>query len=278
MISALRWLIADTFRQSLWTGVFWLMLGASGLCMVFGLSVGFTSLGASEDRIRGVQFALAGPGAATAGLLLTLAFTAGFLPAFAEPSSALILLAKPTPRWLLFLGKFLGVQVLFAAQAAVFVLGTWTAIGLSTGYWPLAYLATLPLLVLNFAAFFSFSALLAVTTGNSVASAFGAIVFWLLCLMTNVGRHALIAFDLEHFSTLSRLASEGCYWLLPKPVDMLAVLHDALLRQPLADRFDDFGRVQAAGAFRPALSLAASVLFPVVMVILSAYELETADY
>ena len=36
---ALGWLVADTFRQSLWSGVFWLMLTATGLCVAFCLTV-----------------------------------------------------------------------------------------------------------------------------------------------------------------------------------------------------------------------------------------------
>jgi ABC-type transport system involved in multi-copper enzyme maturation permease subunit len=38
-IYAIRWLIKDTFRQALSTRIFWLMLGASGLCILFCLSV-----------------------------------------------------------------------------------------------------------------------------------------------------------------------------------------------------------------------------------------------
>src|SRR5580704_8787430 len=44
-----------------------------------------------------------------AGLLLALLWTAGFLPTFLEPAHASILLAKPTPRWQLLVGKFVGV-------------------------------------------------------------------------------------------------------------------------------------------------------------------------
>jgi ABC-type transport system involved in multi-copper enzyme maturation permease subunit len=143
-LAALRWLIADTFRQSLWSGVFWLMLGGTGVCVVFCAVAGFTRLGADEQHVRDLQFALAGWGANLVGLLLALTFTAGFLPSFADPSAALILLAKPVPRWLLFLGKFLGVLAFFAVQATLFMLATWVALGLSTGSWPAGYLLPSP--------------------------------------------------------------------------------------------------------------------------------------
>ena len=278
MIAAMRWLIADTFRQSLASGVFWLMLAANVVCILGSFVAGFTPLAADEAHVQHLEFALAGIGANTAGLLLALAFTAGVLPAFTDPNTALILLAKPLPRRLMFLGKFLGVLTLFTVHATIFVAGTWMALGLSTGAWPVAYLAALPVLVLNFATFFSFSALLAVMTRGTVTCILGSIVFWLLCLMMNVGRHALVAYDLEQFSTASRLLCEAGYWILPKPADSIALLHDLLNSEPLTNRFEDIGRADARGAFRPLLSLAASFGFAVVTTALAARELDTVDY
>jgi ABC-type transport system involved in multi-copper enzyme maturation permease subunit len=278
VIAAIRWLVADTFRQSRWSGVFWLMLSVSGLCILFALGVGFTKLGADEASVRSVQFLLTGLGANTIGILLALTFAAGFIPAFTDATSALILLAKPTPRWVMFAGKFLGVLTFFSMHAAIFVVGTWVAFGISTGFWPLPYLESLPVLILNFTAFYSFSALLAVMTRNMVACVIGSIAFWLLCAMMNVGRHALIAYDLEQFGAASRFLSEAGYWFFPKPLDTLAVLHDALISQPLAARFEDFGRVENGGSFRPLLSMATSLLFPMLVIPLAAYELETIVY
>src|SRR5262245_18297015 len=225
-LAVLRWLIADTFRQSFWSGVFWLMLGVTVVCTLFCLVAGFTKLGADEASARDLQFAMSGWGANIVGLLLALTFTSGFLPSFTDPTTALILLAKPVSRRLMFLGKFLGVLALFAVHATLFIVATWFALGISTGSWSAAYLATLPILLLNFAAFFSFSALLAVTTRNAVACVIGSLLFWLLSVMMNLGRHGLVAHDLESFSAASRFLSEVSYWLLPKPVDFIAVLHD----------------------------------------------------
>jgi hypothetical protein len=273
-----RWLIVDTFHQSLWSGVCALMLGVTGICTLFCFIAGFTRLGADAAHVRDLQFALAGWGANTAGILLALTFTAGFLPAFADPNSALILLAKPVRRWQMFLGKFAGVFAFFAAQATLFVGATWAALGVSTGTWSVAYFAVLPMMLLNFIAFYSFSALLAVTTRNAVACVIGSVLFWLLCVAMNFGRHALVAYDIEQFSRVSVVLSEAAYWMLPKPVDMLAVLHDCLNPQPLAERVEDFGKIQAKGAFHPAMSLAASLIFPLIVVAMSAYEIETIDY
>ncbi len=217
-------------------------------------------------------------GANTIGVLLALTFTSGFIPAFSDANSALILLAKPVPRWLIFSGKFLGVMAFFSLHASIFVVGTWCSFGLSTGYWPLSYLVSLPLLILNFGAFYSFSALLAVVTRNMVACVIGSVVFWLLCAMMNFGRHALIAYDLEQFGAASRFLSEASYWLFPKPIDLLAIFHDNLSPQPLAGQYNDFAKLQNIGAFKPTLSIATSMIFPIFIVPLAAYELKTTDY
>src|SRR5262249_27381781 len=93
-----------------------------------------------EDAVRFLQLLLAGAVAATAGILLILAWAAGFFPTFLDPSAAAVLLAKPVPRWSLLVGKYLGVLAFVGFQAAVFVTGTWLALGVKTGVWDAAYL------------------------------------------------------------------------------------------------------------------------------------------
>ena len=96
------------------------------------------------------------------GTLLALVLTAGFVPEFLQPGNATVLLSKPTPRWVLLLGKYLGVMTLLAFYVGVFVVGTWLALGLRTGFWVNSYLWGMPLLLLQVAAVYSFSAFLGV--------------------------------------------------------------------------------------------------------------------
>ena len=84
-----------------------------------------------------------------------------------------MLLAKPVPRWLLLAGKFVGVLAFVALQGSLFVGGTWLALGVRTGVWDAAYFLCVPLLLLHFAVFFSFSAMLAVATRSTVACVLG---------------------------------------------------------------------------------------------------------
>lgn len=277
-LAAIRWLIADTFRHSLWSGVFWLSAGVSAAAVVFCLSLGVAGWATTESAARDALFWLGGFGANTLGILLAIVFTSGFIPAFVDPNSAMILLAKPMPRWQMLAGRVLGVLLFFALQATIFVAATWLAAGLSTGFWPIDYLQVLPVLLLNFAAFFAFAVLIAVITRNMVATVIATVIFFGVCAMMNIGRHLLAAHDLEQFSALSRLFSEFCYWLFPKPADMIAVLYNAIEPQPLASQLSEFARVQEKGAFHPGLSLAASLLFPALTLAIAGYELEKAEY
>jgi hypothetical protein len=203
-----RWLVRDTFRQALASGVLWLMVGVTavtvGLCLTatfpaaeapggnLELAFGAWQVPLNEGRAHAVHVVdvhLAGWVADAAGLLLALLWTAGFLPSFLVGHAVTVLLAKPVPRWGLLAGKFLGVVAFVAAQAGAFLAATWLALGARTGVWDTAYFLCLPVL-LHFAVFFSLSALLAVATRSTVACVFGSVLFWVVCWATNFGRHA----------------------------------------------------------------------------------------
>src|SRR5205823_12590294 len=77
------------------------------------------------EAVRFIELLLAGGLADTAGVLLALIWTAGFLPSFLDPATTSVLLAKPVPRWLLLTGKFFGVLVFVAVQALLFIGLTW---------------------------------------------------------------------------------------------------------------------------------------------------------
>ena len=141
------------------------------------------------DAVHFLELLLAGGIAGTLGLLLTLVWTAGFVPTFLEPSAASVLLAKPVSRWQLLLGKYLGVLTFaLAFQVVLFVFLTWLALGLcAPSVWDMAYWWCVPLLLLEFAIFYSFSILLAVVTRSTVACVFGSVLFWLLAWGINYG-------------------------------------------------------------------------------------------
>ncbi len=259
----------------------------SGVIVVSGdlrLAFGAIRIPLARDPRGAVHFLellLAGGVADTLGLLLTLIWTAGFLPGFLEARSVAVLLAKPAPRWLLLVGKYVGVLAFVLASATIFVLGTWLAIGLRTGVWDAAYLYAIPLLVLHFAMFFSVSALLAVWTQSTVICVFGSIVFWGLAWSINFGRHALnVVTETVQGGTFSPalawLADAG-YWLLPKPADINLLLFNLLEADGSFARLFEIDKLQAQG-FSFAWSIATSLLFTLAVLAFSARQLQATDY
>jgi ABC-type transport system involved in multi-copper enzyme maturation permease subunit len=236
-----------------------------------------------EAEMHFLHVLLAKWAAGAAGTLLALIWTAGFLPEFLQPNAISVLLAKPIPRWSLLLGKYLGVIIFVAFQTIFFIGGTWLALGARTGIWLPAYLWSIPLLLLHFAVIYSFSAMLATYTRSTVTCVFGSIVAWLVCFATNYGRHALVG-----LSTLApgsaplpsrfRWIVETCYWILPKPADLVLILDHVLDADAHFSSMVELQAAQQMHAFHPVLSVLTSLLFTCAMMAVAARQLNTTDY
>jgi ABC-type transport system involved in multi-copper enzyme maturation permease subunit len=279
----------------------------SGVDIVSGeMSLGFglfrVELGRdAEDGVRFLQLLLAGGVADTAGILLALLWTAGFVPSFLEPSSASVLLAKPAPRGLLLAGKFVGVLAFVAFQATVFIGGTWAALAARTGVWHPLYLLCIPVLLTHFAVFFSFSALLGVLTRSTLLSMLGSLLFWFACWSVNFSHLTILAQQgqearsrpvaqlpeqTRQITSVVQLPEQarpwdslvaGVYWVLPKPADLNYIL------QELVQSSSYFARVPALAALRPdainpLATLATSVAFIAVVLAFAGRRLRLADY
>jgi hypothetical protein len=320
-------LVKDTFRQSMASGICWLLTGLSAICILGCLSVsvnGPQSLAAPGEtpnflprfdkeaqdahklQASGVsvadgtlslafgavqvavardvrttvhffQLILAAGVADTLGLLLTLVWTAGFLPGFLAPQAVAVLLAKPVPRWGLLAGKYIGVLAFVFAQALFFVGGTWLALALRTGVWDTAYLLSIPLLILQFAVFFGFSLLLAVCFRSTVVCVFGSIGFWGICWAMNFGRHAVMAAaavaGCGKFSTTAIHMANVGYWILPKPVDLGCLAFDALGAQSHFRPILDHGPGVSLG-----LSVLTSLLFTTYILVAAERQFAKMDY
>jgi ABC-type transport system involved in multi-copper enzyme maturation permease subunit len=232
VLYALRWLIHDTFRQALTSRVFWIMLGLSGLCILFCLGVSIE--GGADRDVNEFYHPKTGelikPGATSGhmsllfgvfrysfsrtaepevnflysifaswvggllGILTALVWTSGFVPESLQPSAASVLLAKPVPRWLFLAGKYLGVICFVALHVTIFFLGTWFALGIRTGYWQAEYLIGIPLTIFQFALVFSFTVLIATLFRSTMACVIGGVVFWFICYAINFGRHFAIVY------------------------------------------------------------------------------------
>jgi hypothetical protein len=327
----LGWLVRDTFRQSLASGIFWILLAVSllaiGVCASAGVSgparltppgengdflprgdkdakdpakmkqsgviavegdltLGFGAVRVpvvrdAHNAVHFLQLLLAGGVADTLGLLLTLVWTAGFLPGFLDARSVSVLLAKPAPRWALLAGKYLGVLSFVLFHAVLFVGGTWIALGCRTGIWDTSYLYCIPLLLLHFAVFFSVSLLLAVLTRSTVVCVFGSIVFWFMTWGLNYGRHAVATSSRlmpeGHFSSALAWLLDAGYWIMPKPADFSVLLFNALDAKDYFGPIFDLKTLQAHG-FSIWLSVLTSLAFTGYVLFASGRRFATTDY
>ncbi len=293
---AAGWLVRDTFRQALASGIFWFVLALSGAAAAFCLSVtpagdgsgdleaafGALRVSAGGDAtvaVRTLEVQLAAWVADAAGLVLALLWTAGFLPTFLDPAASSVLLAKPAPRWFLLGGKVLGALAFVGVQAVLFTGGTWLALGVRTGVWDPAYFWCVPVLLLHFAVFFSFSAMLAVATRSTVVCVFGSVLFWLLCWGMNLGRHAaLVVPELHGVSAFLSTTTEVGYWVLPKPLDFHLLLSDGIQPGGVFVRLVSTPRLVEHGAWFPVASVLTSLAAALVLLAAAAYDFASADY
>jgi ABC-2 family transporter protein len=257
-------------------------LDSPGGSVSFGFGLFSSPLGRDRrDAVRWLELILAGGVADTVGLFLVLIWTAGFLPTFLEPANVTVLLAKPIPRWSLVVGKFLGVLIFVALQAMLFVGGTWLAIGIATGIYDLPYLLTIPVVVLHFAIFYSFSVLLAVWTRSAVVCVLGSLLFWVMCWGINFSHHAMQAWkDRDPTAPTSGVVTAG-YWVFPKPGDMSIILFQMMKPPDLPAAsmpVPEFSAALERRRLHPEISVLTSLLFSLAILIIAARELHTQDY
>ena len=246
------------------------------------LAFGAMSVQVSRDRRGAVHFlelVLAGGIAGTLGLLLALVWTAGFVPSFLEPAGASVMLAKPVGRSQLLLGKYLGVLVFVAFQATLFVVLTWLALGLRTRVWDPAYFWCIPLLLLQFAIFYSFSVLVAVLARGTAACVLGAVLFWLLAWGINYAKVTVHeAPDPQAVSATTLVLADAAYWISPKPIDAGLILFNSLGAQRDFEKPAVFKLVESNPGFSWRMSVLSSLLITAALLALSIHEFKSIDY
>jgi ABC-type transport system involved in multi-copper enzyme maturation permease subunit len=248
------------------------------MTLAFG-AISFPVARERGDSVRFLELLLSGGVAGSFGLLLALVWTAGFLPTFLEANAASVLLAKPVGRWRLLVGKYIGVLTFVGFQVVLFVVLTWLALGLRTNVWDMTYWWCIALLLLQFAALYSFSVLLAVTTRSTVACVFGSLLFWLLAWGINYG--SVMTGGMEESQRLFPVAlglTKAAYWISPKPIDAGLILYNALDAHQDFEKPVVFKLLESEQTFSPALPLLSSLAIAVVLLALSAYEFNTKDY
>ena len=143
----------------------------------------------------------------------------------------------------------------------------------------MAYWWSVPLLLIQFAIFYSFSVLLAVVTRSTVACVFGCILFWLLAWGINYGSIMARHMPQSQYLPSSTVAlAQASYWITPKPIDAGLILFNALNAKEHFEKPSVFKLVESGQEFSPQLSILSSLVMTGALLALSTHEFRTADY
>jgi len=157
--------------------------GGFRLSILFGAwkwDLGNTSV---ADVVFSIQNTLAGLIAGWIGILVAIISTAAFIPNMIQKGTVDLLLARPMPRWRLFLYKYCGGLIFVTITAGYLIVGSWFVMAVRSGIWSPGYLAAWPLLVFFFAALYSVSSLIGLLTRSSIAAILLSAVTWLILSM-----------------------------------------------------------------------------------------------
>jgi ABC-type transport system involved in multi-copper enzyme maturation permease subunit len=231
-----------------------------------------------NQAVRDYLFLIAFGIADVLGVLITLVATAGFMPTFLDPAAATVLVSKPISRSMLFLGRCCGIIVFVAFHVGIFVAATAMGVKLATGLAHSAFWLAWPILMLQFFAFFGFSALIAVATRSTVAAMLGGIFFWVVSWGISFGRDFLAGQHVEGTSPELGRTVEWAYFILPKPTDFSLMMHNALGIRPEGLANLGLRTVQDQGLYSPLTAVLTALTAGVVLLGLAVYEFEHQDY
>lgn len=304
-------LIVDSFRESRDRKTFWLMLffslaiaGAMAcigfepnkIVILFGVweietDVLTISGVLRRDIIAGIVVDyIADTVLGSVGIVLAIVATAGFIPGFVEKGAIGVLLAKPIPRWQLFLGRYLGGMTFILFHATVFVVLTFLVTGLRWKTWIPGYLLAIPLMVLLFSYLYCISALVGVFARGSTACILLTLLGWMFFVGVQTMDDAFLMYPESQKYESAHRVIHAARWVVPKTQDVTylskkwtgAAGIDELM--PTADEYDRkmLGRaanVEQSRMAVPALyTIGSSLLFELLVILLAMWKFSRTDF
>ena len=304
-------LIVDSFRESRDRKTFWLMLfislaiAGSMACVSFEPNKIVVLFGAWEletdaltisgvlrhDMIAGILVEyITDTALGSIGIILAIVATAGFIPGFIEKGSVGVLVAKPIPRWRLFLGRYLGSMTFILFHATVFVVLTFLVTGLRWKTWIPGYLLAIPLMVLLFSYLYCISALVAVFARGSTACILLTLMAWMFFSGVQTLDDGFGMYPEWRKHNTAYQAIHAARWAIPKTQDVhylskkwtgAAKIDDLV---PTPDEFDQemLGLAANAEQLRMAVpavyTIGSSLLFEVLVILLAMWKFSRTDF
>lgn len=245
-------LIIDSFRESVDRKIFWVIVAITLLVLLTMTSISFhadrvsllfgaweletgvvdpdtgagrydpaTALG--RRNIASVAVGIGDTLMGTLGIILSLIATAGFLPSFLERGAIDVVLSKPMPRPLLFLGKYLGSLAFVFLAGVLFVVPAFLVIWLRWGVFAPGFLMLVPLLVLLFSYIYCVSAWVGVATRSTIASVLIAIAAWMVFVSVQQASNVVEMTPQWREIGWLREATRIVRWCVPKTEDVTAL-------------------------------------------------------
>lgn len=220
-------ILVDTYRELASKRLFWLSMALSGLVVLSFALIGINENGMSivgwtldipfinskvmdaSDFYKlafyalGVRFWLA-----WLACLLALVASAGLFPELVSSGTVETLLARPVPRWRLYLFKFTGGLLFTALQVTVFCAASFLVIGLRGGAWEPGLFLAVPMVTLLYSYLFSISAFIGTVTRSGIAALLLTVLAWGFLFTLNTSEQMVNSFriaKIEERSAIDRL-------------------------------------------------------------------------
>jgi ABC-type transport system involved in multi-copper enzyme maturation permease subunit len=132
------------------------------------------------DEVFVVEDKVIGGFGAGISMLIASIVTSFYIPNMLRKGTVDLLLAKPIPRWLLLVYKYVGGLLFMLLNTVVVVVGIWLVLGFRSGLWAPGFLLCIFVLTFQFAIFYAVSTLCAVTTRSPIVCILAACFTWLI--------------------------------------------------------------------------------------------------
>lgn len=209
------------------------------------------------------------------GIIIALVATAGFVPSMLQPGTSHLLLAKPVPRAVLLVAKYLGGVAFVLYHALVIAALVAAAIFARTGWLDTRFLLVAPLLAGLFAIIYAVSCTLGVIFESPVTSILLALGFWFGCWGIATAREVMAHTEVKVPVAATRVV-DAVYWILPKTSDLGRLSERIVNEGRETPMLAELLRKAPKPDFRK--SLATSAAFTAVMLGLGCYVFRKKDY
>ncbi len=178
------------------------------------------------------NFIIGGFGAGIA-MLIASVVTSFYIPNMLRKGTIDLLLAKPIPRWLLLVFKYIGGLLFMFLNTVVVVVGIWLVFGLRSGLWGPGFLMTIAVLTFQFAIFYAVSTFTAVTTRSPIVCILACCFAWAVLFVVGWAARGVDGLrDIDLIPKWAVTTVDVTHLMLPRYKD-LDVLGDSFTAQSL---------------------------------------------